>query len=107
MADGRFAMFAAIGIISADLYTGKDNIERFGLATTGTMKSSNSRGLSFAGLSFDVRAQHAAVSGHAYNVSTAEATERLGFYFPCASTRATMPLLKTSVLQGPSAGVYR
>ena len=27
----RFAMFAAIGIIAAELYTGKDAIEQFGL----------------------------------------------------------------------------
>lgn len=30
--NGRFAMFAAIGIIAADFYTGKDAIEQFGLA---------------------------------------------------------------------------
>merc|ERR1712018_891803 len=30
--NGRFAMFAALGIISANLYTGKDAIEQFGLA---------------------------------------------------------------------------
>jgi hypothetical protein len=30
--NGRFAMFAAIGIIAADVYTGKDAIEQFGLA---------------------------------------------------------------------------
>lgn len=30
--NGRFGMFAAIGIIAADLYTGKDAIEQFGLA---------------------------------------------------------------------------
>jgi len=29
--NGRFAMFAAIGIIAAELYTGKDAIEQFGL----------------------------------------------------------------------------
>ena len=29
--NGRFAMFAALGIISAELYTGKDAIEQFGL----------------------------------------------------------------------------
>ena len=29
--NGRFAMFAAIGIIVAELYTGKDAIEQFGL----------------------------------------------------------------------------
>ena len=29
--NGRFAMFAAIGIIIAELYTGKDAIEQFGL----------------------------------------------------------------------------
>eukprot|EP00930_Biecheleria_cincta_P019045 TRINITY_DN14652_c0_g2_i1.p1 TRINITY_DN14652_c0_g2~~TRINITY_DN14652_c0_g2_i1.p1 ORF type:complete len:305 (+),score=87.67 TRINITY_DN14652_c0_g2_i1:64-978(+) len=29
--NGRFAMFAAIGIISAELYTGKDAIQQFGL----------------------------------------------------------------------------
>ena len=27
----KFAMFAAIGIIAAELYTGKDAIEQFGL----------------------------------------------------------------------------
>merc|ERR1711972_560220 len=30
--NGRFAMFAALGIISAELLTGKDAIEQFGLA---------------------------------------------------------------------------
>jgi light-harvesting complex I chlorophyll a/b binding protein 1 len=30
--NGRMAMFAALGIIAADLYTGKDAIEQFGLA---------------------------------------------------------------------------
>ncbi|CAK9091892.1 unnamed protein product [Durusdinium trenchii] len=29
--NGRFAMFAAIGIIAAELYTGKDAVEQFGL----------------------------------------------------------------------------
>jgi len=29
--NGRFAMFAAIGIIAAELYTGKDAIQQFGL----------------------------------------------------------------------------
>eukprot|EP00434_Breviolum_minutum_P041940 symbB.v1.2.037313.t1/scaffold5475.1/size26734/4 len=29
--NGRFAMFAAIGIIAAELYSGKDAIEQFGL----------------------------------------------------------------------------
>ena len=29
--NGRFAMFAALGIIAAELYTGKDAIEQFGL----------------------------------------------------------------------------
>ena len=29
--NGRFAMFAAIGILAAELYTGKDAIEQFGL----------------------------------------------------------------------------
>ena len=29
--NGRFAMFAAIGIIAAELFTGKDAIEQFGL----------------------------------------------------------------------------
>ena len=28
--NGRFAMFAAIGIIAANVYTGKDAIEQFG-----------------------------------------------------------------------------
>ena len=30
--NGRMAMFAAIGIIAANVYTGKDAIEQFGLA---------------------------------------------------------------------------
>ena len=30
--NGRMAMFAAIGIIAANIYTGKDAIEQFGLA---------------------------------------------------------------------------
>ncbi|CAE7457719.1 FCPF [Symbiodinium pilosum] len=29
--NGRFAMFAALGIISADLFTGKDAMQQFGL----------------------------------------------------------------------------
>ena len=62
-------MFAAVGIISADLYTGLDAIERCGLAATGTMKSSSSQRLSFAGRSSRARAQSSAVSRRAFDIS--------------------------------------
>ena len=47
--NGRFAMCAAIGIISADHYIGKDATEQFGLAATGTMKGSRPWGALISG----------------------------------------------------------
>ena len=47
--NGRFAMFSAIGIIAAELYTGKDAIEQFGLGAMRELASQPMSSSAFAG----------------------------------------------------------
>merc|ERR1719162_2816724 len=79
--NGRMAMFAAFGIISAELFTGKDAIDQLGLSATGVMKSSPSRGFTFVGGSSGACAQSSTVSRHAFDASTqVGAMAPLGFF---------------------------
>merc|ERR1711957_1019239 len=68
--NGRMAMFAAFGIVSAELFTGRDGIEQLGLSATGVLKNSQSRGFTFVGGSSGACAQTSTVSRHAFDAST-------------------------------------
>merc|ERR1719162_2536703 len=77
------AMFAAFGIISAELFTGRDGIEQLGLSATGGVKGSQSRGFTFIGRSSRACAQTSTVSRHAFDASSQlGAMAPLGFFDP-------------------------
>merc|ERR1711957_903040 len=81
--NGRMAMFAAFGIISAELFTGRDGIEQLGLSATGVLKNSQSRGFAFVGGSSGACAQTSTVSRHAFDASSQlGAMAPLGFFDP-------------------------
>merc|ERR1711957_666144 len=81
--NGRMAMFAAFGIISAELFTGRDGTEQLGLSATGVLKNSQSRGFTFVGGSSGACAQTSTVSRHAFDASTqVGAMAPLGFFDP-------------------------
>ena len=68
--NSRFAMCAAIGIISADHYIGKDATEQFGLAATGTMEGQQALGGFHFRVDPLVHVQSSAVTRRACDVPT-------------------------------------
>merc|ERR1719378_1923965 len=59
--NGRMAMFAALGIISADLLTGKDGMQQLGLGALGRATAPN-EGAALAGVSTSVHLTRSAVA---------------------------------------------
>merc|ERR1719453_2290072 len=72
--NGRIAMFSALGIISADLLTGKDGIQQLGMGALGRAVAQNEP-IAFAGASAAAPLKMAAVARNASATASTAATD--------------------------------
>eukprot|EP00930_Biecheleria_cincta_P039106 TRINITY_DN268_c0_g2_i1.p1 TRINITY_DN268_c0_g2~~TRINITY_DN268_c0_g2_i1.p1 ORF type:complete len:441 (+),score=102.62 TRINITY_DN268_c0_g2_i1:73-1395(+) len=98
--NGRFAMFAVMGIISAEIYTGSEAVQQFAVPRTASISTSTRHGFCGASLATSARALHS--SRRAFDLaSQAGASAPLGAFDPlkCSSSQERFDKFRSSEIK--------